>query len=669
MPRLIRSLLAALALLLPAAPAAAQEPIRFARTPDVSPDGQTVAFSYHGDIYTVATIGGTARAVTSHPAHDINPVFSPDGRHIAFSSNRHGSYDVFVVSARGGKPTRLTFDSAADMACGWSPDGKRVLFASLRSTDYPGGFELFTVPAEGGRVTRVVAGDGKEGAFSPKGGLIAYTRGPGSWWRKNYRGSSNDDIWVCKSDGTNHRRLTTFDGQDHSPMWSADGRVMFYVSEAHGVANVVRQPVAASEESKPEIKPAQVTFHTDESVRRARISRDGNYIVYECGPDLWCVCTKPGSKPRKIAVEVLADDKRNNERVITFTSGATEYGLSGDERFAVFAVHGKLFRQQVGPNHKAVQMTFGSSNDRGAVWAPDSSRIIFVSDRDGHEDLYLLQADDPDHPKLTDAHRFKVTRLTDTKEPEGGVSFSPDGRRVAFIRSGRLWTMAPTGKDARVLVDTPGVFDYEWSPDSRWVVYARRDGSFASELYLVPAAGATASNPVRNITRYATFNAGVTWSADGKKLAFLSDRRGPGNLYALDLEKEPAKPAQPGPRPPLVMSYEWGGKPALSIDFDDIHLRAKAVLRGTAEEAAISPDGTKVAFRESGTRDLWIATTAGDQLTRITTGGVGPRQIVWSKGPSRPGAIELLYFLDGTGNIRLCNAARRRRPAPPGRGR
>src|SRR5687768_6796438 len=110
------------------APAArAQEPIRFARTPDISPDGKLIAFSYLGDIWTVEAIGGVARPVTMHEAHDINPVFSPDGRWIAFSSTRHGSYDVFVVAAHGGKPRRLTYDSASDVVCGWSPDGKNVL--------------------------------------------------------------------------------------------------------------------------------------------------------------------------------------------------------------------------------------------------------------------------------------------------------------------------------------------------------------------------------------------------------------------------------------------------------------------------------------------------------------------------------------------------------------
>src|SRR5271155_4504015 len=130
MMRITRSFFTALLLGLLAGTAGAQEPIRFARTPDISPDGKLVAFSYLGDIWTVETIGGTARAVTSHPAHDINPVFSPDGRWIAFSSNRHGSYDVFVMPVRGGKPTRLTFDSADYLVSGWSPDGQHVLFTS-----------------------------------------------------------------------------------------------------------------------------------------------------------------------------------------------------------------------------------------------------------------------------------------------------------------------------------------------------------------------------------------------------------------------------------------------------------------------------------------------------------------------------------------------------------
>ncbi|MHB1425887.1 MAG: S41 family peptidase [Gemmataceae bacterium] len=637
----------------------AQNPIRLARTPDISPDGKLVAFSYLGDIWIVETIGGTARAVTSHPAHDIMPVFSPDGRHIAFSSNRHGSYDVFVVPVQGGRPQRLTVDSASEMVCGWTPDGKNILFASTRSTDFPPNFELYTVPVEGGMSRRISAAEGKEGVFSPAGDRLAYLRGPGSWYRKGYRGSSNDDIWICDTDGGNNRQVTAFDGQDNSPMWSADGKALYYVSEIHGTpANIVRQPLDAvgarsqAERGNAAAKPRQITFHKDDGIRRARISRDGKWIVYECGADLWVVSTAEGAKPRMLAIEVNADDKSNPEQVKIFTSGATEFSLSADEKFMAFAVHGKLFRMNVGPNTKVVQMTEGSSNDHNATWASDNSKIIFISDRNGHEDLYLLESDDPDHAKITEAHRFKQPKqLTFTDDAEQGVGFAPNGRRVAFLRSGKLWTMNPDGSDQKAIVSDVHVFDYEWSPDSKWFVYARRDGSFASELYIVPATGATADNPARNITRYATYNGDVTWSRDGKKIAFLSERRDSGIqlVYSVSLQK----PAAPG------VSERGGffGASNVSIDWEDIHLRAELATPMPAMTAAISPDSSKVAFRDARSHDLWVASSNGGQLTRLTTDHAAPRQIVWSKPRTQLASLgDVIYYLDRSGSIRLIRA-------------
>jgi tricorn protease len=491
MSRRTRTSLALIAVILLSPAASAQGLIRLARTPDISPDGKLVAFSYLGDIWTVATGGGTARPVTSHSAHDINPVFSPDGRHLAFASNRHGSYDVFVVPVGGGRPTRLTFDSAADFPCGWSPDGKHVLFASSRSMAFPPTWALYTVPLKGGRVRRIGADEAKEGIFSPKGDLLACVRGPGTWFRKYYRGAANDDIWICRADGTGSRRLTHFLGQDGSPMWSADGRTLYYVSEFHGTANIVYQPAAppaAESEGKP-VRPTQITFHKDEGVRRARISADGKWIVYECGADLWVVSTRAGAEPHKLAIEAYADDKSNDEHVVTLTSGASEFAISPDEKYIAFAVHGKLFRMPVSPTGKVTRMTFGGSNDHGMAWSPDGSKIIFISDRNGHDNLYLLESDDPDQPRLTKASHFKVKQLTNSREAESGVTFAPNGKVVTFLRGGRLWSMKPDGSDAKLLVDAPLVVDYAWSPDAHWIAYARRDGSFASELYIIPALG------------------------------------------------------------------------------------------------------------------------------------------------------------------------------------
>jgi tricorn protease len=619
-----------------AAAAPAQEPIRFARLPDISPDGKLVAFSYLGDIWVVETIGGVARPVTMHEAHDTAPAFSPDGKWIAFSSNRHGSYDVFAVPTVGGHPRRLTFDSASDMVCGWSPDGKEVLFASTRSPEFPSNFELYTVPFDdgrGGRVRRVTVDQGKEGVFSPQGDRVAYVRGQGLWYRKGYHGSSSDDIWVSKADGSDNHQVTTFDGQDTSPMWAPDGQALYYVSELFGTpANIVRQDLTGKQ------PPRQLTFHKDDGVRRARISANGEWIVYECGADLYVVSPHEGQTPRKLAIEVHADDKVNPESLKTFTDGATEFTLSRDEKHVAFVVHGEVFMMPLsgggsgsssGGAGKAVRLTDNPAYDHGLAWAPDSSKIVFISDRGGQEDLYALESAESDHAKIIDAHKFKVTQLTDTGDPESGVSFAPDGKRVAFLRAGKLWTMNPDGTDAKAVVDEVHVIDYEWSPDSKWLCYARRDVSFASELYIIPSGGATADQPARNVTRYATFNAGITWSNNGKAIAFLSDRHQSQGMYVL----------------PLTTSGS-------DIDWDDIHLRAKPVAPLPASEGAISPDGGKVAFASSGMggSDLWVASTSGSQITRVTHGDQEPSQIQWSR--RFPGVV---YFKDGKGGLRMAN--------------
>jgi tricorn protease len=626
-----RTLLAAVVLLLTATLARAQEPIKFARCPDISPDGKLIAFSYLGDVWVVETIGGVARPVTMHEAHDTNPVFSPDGRHIAFSSNRHGSYDVFVVATQGGKPRRLTYDSAADDVNGWSPDGKNVLFTSNRDTAFPRLEELYTVPVEGGRQQRVSVGEGRDGVFSPKGDQIAFVRGPGTWYRKGYRGSANDDVWVSNADGTNNRRLTTFTGQDGSPMWAADGKSVYYVSEYFGSpANVVRQ--AADGKSAP----VQVTFHKDDAVRRARVSGPGpdgaQWIVYECGGDLWVSCTKDGAAPRRLAIEVYADDKNNTEETHTFTNGCTEYALSPDEKHVAFVVHGSIWLMPTDGTGKARRLTNSPAFDHFLAWAPpDGQKILFVSDRDGHDDVYALEPNDPEHPKLTDALQFKVTRLTETAEPETALNFTPDGKRVLFLRGGQLWGMNPDGTDQKVIVKDRQVIDYELTSDGKWLAYARMDGSFASEVYVMPAAGGEA----RNVTRYATYNAGVTFSKDGKKMAFVSTRPDVPSLYVLSMQK-PAAPGAPS---------------SSDIDWEDIHLRVEQPALTLVEEGAISPDGSMVAYcsLDSSGRpeDLWVASVPRGHVSRVTTGNLRPHQIQWSKKQAN-----VIYFRDSEGQIR-----------------
>jgi len=614
-----------------------QEPIRFARTPDISPDGKLVVFSYLGDIWSVETIGGVARPVTMHEAHDYAPCFSPDGKQIAFASNRYGQYDVFVTAVDGGRPKRLTFDSAHDVPTGWTPDGKYVIFSSNRSPDFPPQQRSYRVPATGGAVEELPLFEGKEAYFSPTGAHIAFVRGPGIWYRRGYRGSSNDDIWIANADGSSPRPLTRFEGQDTSPMWSPDGRKIYYVSEQlgpRGCANILCQDLSPGlVEPLADGTPRKITDHQEDSVRRARISANGEWITYECGADLWVVNTR-GSSPRKLAIEVHADDKSNTEVTKTFTSGATEFALSPSEEHVVLVIHGELFLASMKGSGKATRLTHSPAFDHGVSWSPDGSKILFASDRNGVENLYLLEADDPEHPELIKAHLFKIKQLTNSRDADSAASFSPTGDRIAFLRAGKLWRMNADGSETRLLVDQPRVSDYDWSPDGKWIVYSRTDGSFASELYIVPTDG---SEEPRNITRYATYNGDVTWSRSGDKLGFISHRRGTYAAHILSLTK-PAAPGAPASK---------------GIDWDDIHLRIQRPANMPAESAAISPDGTQIAFRStSNGDDLWVATADGSQIGRVTSGRQAPKQIRWSE--KNPG---LIYFLNGEGQLRATRAS------------
>ena len=608
------------------------EPIRFARTPDISPDGQTVVFSYLGDLWLVDAKGGVARHLTMHEKHDVNPVFSPDGQQIAFTSNRHGQYDVFVIPTRGGRPTRVTFDSADDQPNCWSADGKSLLISSARGIDFPFRWELFKVPAGGGRTDKISAHEGREGALSPDGKHIAYVRGPGAWYRKGYRGSSNDDIWICDADGSNNRQLTTYNGQDNSPMSSADGKAIYYVTDQFGnPTNLVRQELTMEKTGIVKGPLVHLTHHKEDGVRRARISRNGQFIVYECGADL-CILSLKDNTSRKLAIEVLADDKTNPDKLTTFTANATDFALSADEKHIAFVVHGEIFLMPRNGG-KAKRLTDHPAYDHGLAWAPDGKRILFLSDRNGHEDLYAIEADDPEHPELTKAHRFKVTQLTKSSEGETGASYSPDGKVITFLRGGKLMVIKPDGTAERVLHKDGMIFDYEWSPDSQWIAYARQDNHFASEIFMIPANGATPENPARNLTRFATYNGGITWSRTGNKLAFISQRRpNQPSVFVLALNKPAAA----------------GTAPSKTPDWDNIHLRVKQPTTMISRECAISSDGARVAFRGSADGDdLWVASTDGGQVIRLTTGNQKPTQITWSKViPS------LIYFRDGNGAIR-----------------
>src|SRR5689334_21638126 len=148
------------------AAAVAGAPIKLARHPDFN-NGKIV-FSYLGDLWVANEDGTGAHRVTDHPARDIYPRFSPDGKWIAFSSNRYGNNDVFVIPAAGGAAKQRTFHSGNDEVVCWTRDGKSVVFRAARGL---GAFTniatLHTISIEGGQEQALPTDWGCTGSFSP----------------------------------------------------------------------------------------------------------------------------------------------------------------------------------------------------------------------------------------------------------------------------------------------------------------------------------------------------------------------------------------------------------------------------------------------------------------------------------------------------------------------
>ena len=341
-----------------------EKPIIGARLPALSPDGKHLAFVYRGDIWVSDASGGRANRLTDHAEYDGYPIFSPDGKWIAFSSMRNGNSDIFVVPALGGTPRQLTFSASAERAHDWSPDGKKLLFAGRR--DNPQTATLYELDLATLKFTKVLE-DYKNlgnGAFSPDGTKIAYERIGFPWTRPRYHGSGAAQLWYA--DTVTGKRVelagADTDNADNNakqhlwPKFTADGKGIVCVSVGETTPNSAPlnktlPKLVDSEARTPNLwyfplkggSPKMLTHFIGGQVRAPQVARLSGDMVFEQEYDLYHLA--PGAKePQKIALFCSSDDKSNDQQRLTFNNSDVQNAeMSSDAKQFVFTLRGDLW--------------------------------------------------------------------------------------------------------------------------------------------------------------------------------------------------------------------------------------------------------------------------------------------------------------------------------------
>lgn len=523
-PKIILSLLAGVAI---SGKVVAQETPQWVRHTALSPDGKVIAFTYKGDIFTVPTQGGRATQITSHSAHDTQPVWSPDGTKLAFASDREGSFDVYVTSREGGTARRLTFNSVSERPVAFKDNEHLIFDANIRPDTQMGIFpyrnftQLYSISVSGGRPTMFSALSMIEPSL--KGDKILYTdiKGYEDPFRKHHTSSITRDIWLYEK-GKGHRKLTSFKGEDRNALWLANEEAFYYTSEQDGTFNIYKRPINDG-------TPIQLTTYKDHPVRYVSTDNAGN-LAYSWNGQLYYL--PKGGKPSKVAIQVYSDNAPMDTRTIKFSNGATEMALSPDNKEIAIVVRGEVFVTSVEYN-TTKRITNTPQQERSVVFSPDGRKLVYAAERDGKWDIFMSELVNKDDQGFTYARELKETKLTDDAKPSFDPKFSPNGEEIAFLRDRTsIVVLNLKSKRERVIMDGKYNYSYadgdqwfEWSPDGKWIVtdYIGIGGWNNKDVALIKADG---SGETHNLTQSGYSDTNGKFVLGGKAVAFFSDRAG-----------------------------------------------------------------------------------------------------------------------------------------------
>ena len=480
------------------------------RFPDIHDN--RIVFTYGGDLWLVAAGGGTAARLTAHPGVELFAKFSPDGKWIAFTGQYDGDEQVYVMPSDGGEPRQLTFYPARgplpprwgydNQVYGWTNDGRYIVFRSLRDGWTLPLSRLYRVPVEGGPAEPLPMPVSGAGSYSPGGNQIVYSPQVRDFRpEKRYSGGTANQLYVFDIETHQAKRISEGTRASRDPMWI--GKQIYFNSDRDGHFNFYAYDTVSG-------KTVQVTKNTVWDVRWPSSDRERR-IVYELDGELQVLDVKSG-KSTPISVRVPDDGINRRPGYVSAANLVEQAELSPKGERVLFSARGDIFSAPVekGPTRNLTHTP--GAHDKWPAWSPDGSKVAYLSDASGEEEVYVVAQDASSPPeKITSGgHAFRY-------EPK----WSADNQKIAFSdKDGRLWVVSLADHNTQEIAhSTEGqIRDYEWSPGGGFLAFSMNDRRSFSALHI----WSVKENKVRKVTG-GTFNeTSPAWDPHGDYLYFLA---------------------------------------------------------------------------------------------------------------------------------------------------
>jgi len=501
-----------------------------------------IVFLYGGYLWSVPRDGGEARQLTTG-GHETNPVFSPDGKWIAFTGEYDGNADVYVMPATGGEPKRLTWHPTADVVAGWTPDGKNILFRSGRES-YADFDRLYTISREGGIPEVLPMWRGESGSYSPDGARLAYV--PNLKWQeawKRYRGGQTTPVYLVDLKSLKLEKVPRENSNDYNPIWMGD--TVYFLSDRNG-ANTLFSYDTKTKAVK------QLIENKGLDLKSIAAGPDG--IVYEQFGGIYVYDLASG-KTRRVGIHLAGDLPATRPHWEKAADKIQNAAISPTGARAVFEVRGEIVTVPVEKGDIRNLTRTTAIAERDPAWSPDGKWVAFFSDESGEYTLHLV-----DQSGLGTVKKFS---LGNPPSFFYGPTWSPDSKKISFAdKRLNIWYVdIDKGQPVKVTTDLYDAFaapvTSSWSPDSKWLTYSRYLPNHLHAIFVYSVEQAKnsqitdgmsdARQPVFDkVGKYLFFTAstdeglGVSWLD-------LSGFQRPvsRSVYAIVLKKTDANPMEP----------------------------------------------------------------------------------------------------------------------------